>query len=277
MTVLASERFWLALVIGNTRLHWAIWEENYLHGIWHTCHLQAPEVARLIYHHFAPSSWRSLTSPTLPVALEQATRDRHESPGPLPLYLASVVPEQSALWQSYPGLEPLTLDQIPLQKLYPTLGIDRALNLLGAGDRYGWPALVIDAGTAITLTTGNAHTLLGGAILPGLSLQFQALHQHTAQLPLPPSDIHLPERWATTTTTAIQSGIIYGAVATIRDFITAWQDEHPGAVPVLTGGDGDRFWEWLSACQPSPQLHYDPDLVFWGIQYCRQFRAPTSH
>jgi type III pantothenate kinase len=70
----------------------------------------------------------------------------------LPLYLASVVPSQTALWQTYPDVHIITLDQVPLQGVYPTLGIDRALALWGAGETWGWPMLVIDAGTALTLT-----------------------------------------------------------------------------------------------------------------------------
>jgi len=54
----------------------------------------------------------------------------------LPLYLASVVPSQTALWQTYPDVHVITLNQVPLQSVF-TLGIDRALALcwgkLGVG------------------------------------------------------------------------------------------------------------------------------------------------
>jgi type III pantothenate kinase len=89
------------------------------------------------------------------------------------LSLASVVPNQTALWQDYSNVHEITLDQVPLQGIYPTLGIDRALALWGAGETWGWPMLVIDAGTALTLTGADANRcLIGGAILPGLACSF---------------------------------------------------------------------------------------------------------
>ena len=68
------------------------------------------------------------------------------------------------------------LEDIPLEGLYPSLGVDRALALWGAGATWGFPCLVIDGGTALTLTGGNGDGfLVGGAILPGLRLQLQSL------------------------------------------------------------------------------------------------------
>jgi len=63
-----------------------------------------------------------------------------------------VVPNQRELWANYGNLRIITLKDIPLLDLYPTFGIDRALAVLGAGKKYGFPCLVIDAGTALTFT-----------------------------------------------------------------------------------------------------------------------------
>jgi len=179
-----------------------------------------------------------------------------------------VVPPQTDLWAAYPAVTRLTLAHIPLAGLYPTLGIDRALTLLGAGTSYGFPTLVIDAGTALTVTgaTGDRQ-LIGGAILPGLSLQLRALAQHTAALPIvSPPDI-LPPRWARQTDTAIASGVIYGLLATLQTFITAWQQQFPTSSLCLTGGDGPRLLTYLQAESPAiaAQLHPDPHLSFKGI------------
>jgi len=44
----------------------------------------------------------------------------------------------------------------------------RALAVLGAGKKYGFPCLVIDAGTALTFTgVDRDKKLVGGAIDPG--------------------------------------------------------------------------------------------------------------
>lgn len=103
-------------------------------------------------------------------------------------------PEETELWLAAVGSAPLPpgspwvhclgLSQVPLRDPYPGLGLDRALAVWAAGIHYGWPCLVIDAGTALTLTGADPEgSLLGGAILPGLGLQAQALADHTARLP----------------------------------------------------------------------------------------------
>ena len=263
---------WLALVIGNTRLHWAAFVDNVLQTTWHTRHLNATDVASLIQQQFIPNSWASFTTDSVPLLPKPGhAEDDGLHNAELPLYIASVVPAQAALWPIYPGSRELHLDQIPLQNLYPTLGIDRALNLLGAGDRYGWPVLVIDAGTALTFTAGDARALMGGAILPGLTMQFQALGKYTANLPQAHAGERLPQRWAHNTPDAIQSGILYSTLATIHDFLADWHRRYPNAPAILTGGDGARLFPWLTMGDRTPHLQLDLGLMFGGMRCCRQF------
>ncbi len=191
-------------------------------------------------------------------------------PAQPPLYMASVVPTQAALWQSYPSLHTITLDQLPLHNLYPTLGIDRALNLLGAGDRYGWPVLVVDGGTALTFTAGDHQGLIGGAILPGLAMQLRALGEQTAVLPQVQVTLDPPPRWATNTADAIRSGVMWGQRAAVLDALTAWWQAYPDGRAVITGGDGLRMYESLGDRPHHASLHSDPDLLFWGVQAYRK-------
>lgn len=241
------DKIWLALMIGNSRLHWAWFIGETLQEAWDTKYLPAP----------------TPPSPHLPIS---------PSP-PLPLYLASVVPSQTALWQTYPDVRVITLDQIPLQGIYPTLGIDRALALWGAGETWGWPMLAIDAGTALTLTGADANRcLVGGAILPGLGLQLQSLAQRTAELPLVDTrDVaSLPPRWALNTPEAIQSGVIYTILAGIRDFIEAWRRQFPGSYITLTGGDRTLLLTYLQFQFPelAVKVIADRHLIFWGMRSC---------
>jgi len=126
---------------------------------------------------------------------------------------------------------------VPLQSVYPTLGIDRALALWGAGETWGWPMLVIDAGTALTLTGADAdHCLVGEQFYPSW---LTAPVSGSTNRGLPLVDIgdfvSLP-RWALNTTEAIQSGVIYTIIAGIRDFIEAWRQDFPRSCATLTGG-----------------------------------------
>lgn len=233
---------WTALTIGNSRLHWAEFSGDRLQKTWDTPHVN-----------------------------QDQTQLQQE------LWIASVVPSQNQFWQAHPHAHWLSLEQVPLQGLYPTLGIDRALALWGAIQTIGNPVLVIDAGTALTFTGADRDRLIGGAILPGLKLQFQALNQGTAALP----DLHssftirhstFPPRWALTTETAIASGILHTLIAGLQSFIHDWRLTYPTSAVVLTGGDGDRLHAYLQALYPdlASSVKLNPHLIFNGIQAMRQ-------
>ncbi len=258
---------WLALNIGNSRLHWAWFVEGTLQQAWDTDYLSASVVNQL------SRAWNTgewLTE----IFLSSLTAHINSPPNSTPqtphsLYLASVVPSQTALWQTYPNVHIITIDQLPLQGLYPTLGIDRALALWGAGENWGWPMLTIDAGTALTFTGADVERrLVGGAILPGLGLQVKFLAQETAALPFVNTPDLLPPRWALNTQTAIQSGILYTLVAGIKDFVEAWWQEFPDSRITLTGGDCALLLNCLRSQFPevAAQVIADPHLVFWGIR-----------
>jgi type III pantothenate kinase len=187
-----------------------------------------------------------------------------------PLYLASVVPSQGQFWQACSSLPALTLEQIPLHNLYPTLGIDRALAALGAGLTYGFPCLVLDSGTALTLTALDAQrSLWGGAILPGLGLQFQCLAQKTAALPALSLPTKFPSRWANDTESAIASGILYTLLAGLTDFMQDWQARFPQSPMLLTGGDAPILERYGRQQNPAgwAKVCVDPHLAFWGLRY----------
>lgn len=251
-----DEGAWLALVIGNSRLHWALFQASALQRTWDT-----PQVDLTKAEAIAPLLAVGQIPPDL------LPQDLALSPG-LPLRMASVVPAQTDLWRHYPDFYAITLDDLPLRGCYPTLGVDRTLALVGAGDRLGFPALMIDAGTALTLTgaDGDRH-LIGGAILPGLGLQLRTLAHQTAALPhtLLPDD--LPPRWATQTSAAMQSGIVYTVIAGVRDFLGDWLQHYPTSTLALTGGDGAALHRYLKAVDPAlgDRLHYDPRWIFWGM------------
>jgi type III pantothenate kinase len=225
---------WLGLMIGNSHLHWAYFEQDILIKTWQTNHHSITDFLSNI-----------------------------------PLYLASVVPKQTELFLDYPNLKLLKLTDIPIKNLYPTLGIDRALAVLGSGENYGFPSLVIDGGTALTLTGVNQNKeLIGGAILPGLGLQFQSLAIKTAALPRLNLPKTLPTRWAMNTQDAIASGIIYTLLTGIMGFIEDWLKQFPDSKIIFTGGDGEKLLGYLNELYPelTKSFKFDPNLIFWGMR-----------
>ncbi|HEY9617521.1 MAG TPA: pantothenate kinase, partial [Microcoleaceae cyanobacterium] len=233
---------WLALMIGNSRLHWAQFADQDLLQTWDTPYLTPANSQPPILHPSAPPT------SSFPSSL----------PHPSELWIASVVPQQTQLWQAYPQAQFITLEQVPLAGMYPTLGIDRALAVWGAIMTLGSPVLVIDAGTALTFTGADAQKrLVGGAILPGLRLQFHSLGQSTAALPLVDwqETATLPSRWAMDTSDAIASGILHTVLAGLRDFVNIWWKDFPASPVVLTGGDGDRLYRYLITQMPEWAIH----------------------
>jgi type III pantothenate kinase len=253
---------WLSLAIGNSRLHWAWFQGDDLRQTWDTPHFDAATIQWLILSRFNFGRHPEL----LPKGINLPTWTT-----PPDLWIASVVPQQTQFWQQYMQAKTLTLKDIPLKNTYPSLGLDRALALWGAIQLDGGPVLVIDGGTALTLTAADgSKALLGGAIFPGVRSLFQTLKQSTAALPLlenPASG--LPDRWSCNTLDAIQSGVIYMLTAGLQDYIDDWRTRYPQAPIVLTGGDAVLIQQWLKLRggeAGSKVVHVAPDLLFAGVK-----------
>jgi type III pantothenate kinase len=257
---------WIALAVGNSRLHWAWFRQNHLQQTFHTPHSHSAA---------PPQNWAAwqLLCPFLP----------QDNIYP-ELWVASVVPSQTQLWQHYPDATILERSHISLPGIYPSLGLDRVLALWSAGITYGWPTLVIDGGTALTLTGADAEgAFVGGAILPGLGLQLRSLQHGTAGLPKVELPAQLPDLWANDTQTAMQSGVVYGAIAALTHRLEQWHSTYPESPVLITGGDTAALTKYLADYlkQRHPQrnssieLHHlipDPHLIFKGISALRSQR-----
>ena len=114
-------------------------------------------------------------------------------------------------------------------------GMDRRVQVLGAADLAVGPAVVISCGTALTIDVADAEgALLGGAILPGLTLGMRALAAATARLPVIRLEgaIEVPGR---DTETAIRTGVVLGAAGAVERIVAGL--DLPDVVVFLTGQD----------------------------------------
>lgn len=171
------------------------------------------------------------------------------------LVLCSVVPARTATivraLRRATGVAPLTLDATAPHGLAigyrepARLGADRVAAALGARARFpNENLLVVDFGTATTVTALRRDgALLGGAILPGLTLAAQSLHARTAQLPLIPA--RAPRRaLGRAPEEAIASGVFFGQVGAVRELVARLRREAFGRARVrivATGGHAPLF------------------------------------
>ncbi|MBR5102406.1 MAG: type III pantothenate kinase, partial [Muribaculaceae bacterium] len=128
-----------------------------------------------------------------------------------------------------------------------TLGCDRIATAVGATVvAPGKAALVVDAGTAITLDVIDSDgTFCGGNISAGITLRLKALHQGTKRLPLVTTQGDVPQ-WGNDTITALRCGAVLGAVGEIeRARLTAQQQLGKNVKLILTGGDSQLIAQHL--------------------------------
>jgi type III pantothenate kinase len=116
--------------------------------------------------------------------------------------------------------------------------VDRVCSAAAAYERTGSACAVASFGSAITIDcVSDDGRFLGGAILPGLDLSFQALHIGTAVLPrvLPAAPT---SPFGKNTHDAIVNGVAYGAVGALREIVERFATELGHWPPlVLTGGN----------------------------------------
>jgi type III pantothenate kinase len=137
-----------------------------------------------------------------------------------------------------------------------TLGIDRWAAAIAAWHQYKQPAVVVCAGTAITIDSVSINTTLkavlfkttstkkglylGGTIMPGLHLMQAALANHTAQLSKAPAGTI--KTFPDNTSDAIQTGCMNAVIGAIL-LATKQLEKHCAFLPkiIITGGDAVKI------------------------------------
>jgi type III pantothenate kinase len=143
------------------------------------------------------------------------------------------------------------------------VGADRIVNAVAAGRHYGFPAIIVDIGTATTVeAVDGGGCYLGGAILTGLYVSLEALVSRTAKLPSVDLEEEPPRVIATNTPDSIRSGFIYGYAGAVDALIRRSRDElgEDGVRVVATGGQAGVIVPYCREIQ-----EFDPDLTLKGL------------
>ena len=116
------------------------------------------------------------------------------------------------------------------------VGADRICNAVGAYEKYGGPAIVIDFGTATTFdAVGPKGEYLGGAILPGVGISMDALFRNAARL-YRVSFTAPPKAVGNNTAHSMQSGFVFGFAGQTDAMVAKMQQEMGETRVIATGG-----------------------------------------
>ena len=116
------------------------------------------------------------------------------------------------------------------------LGSDRVADAVAATNLYPCPLIIIDMGTATTVSVvDNDKNFVGGMIMPGLMVSMEALATKTSQLPH--IGLEAPKKAiGRNTVDCIKSGLIYGNAAAIEGLISNIEQELGEKCTVISTG-----------------------------------------
>jgi len=186
--------------------------------------------------------------------------------------IASVVPVLTEVFAKLAGmhlsLQPYILDsncRYDFKILYddPTqIGADRLANVIAARAIYGYPAIVVDIGTATTFSVINVvGDFTGGPIAPGPATSAESLFSRGARLF--PVQIEKPDKLiAQNTSDAMKAGIYYGSLGQIDYLISSIKGKLGGdnVRVIVTGGMAELFAPDIAGVDS-----VDPHLTLRGI------------
>ena len=142
------------------------------------------------------------------------------------------------------------------------VGPDRVANAVAARERYGAPCIVVDFGTSTNFdAVSDAGEYVGGVLAPGIEISMDALFARAARLQKvdfaePPAVI------GKTTTSALQSGLVYGFAGQVDGIVGRMRGELGDTAPVIaTGGLAE-----LIAPHSATIERVDPLLTLEGLR-----------
>ena len=188
--------------------------------------------------------------------------------------ISSVVPPLTnvikAAAKMITGIEPIVVGPgvktgLPILMDDPrTVGSDLIVAAVAASHEYGKPTIIVDVGTATTITVVNEDgAYIGGVIMPGVQVSQAALVSKTAQL------LHVsldapPKVVGKNTIDALRSGAIYGNAACIDGMILKFKKELGLPEDTVTVATGGLSGEIIPKCETD--IITDRNLLIKGMK-----------
>lgn len=141
------------------------------------------------------------------------------------------------------------------------LGSDLVVNAVAGLQYYGAPIIMIDMGTATTISVvDDKKNYIGGMILPGVKVSLDSLVNRTSQLPR--ISLEAPKKViGRNTIDCMKSGIVMGQAACLDGMIERIYDELGVEAPVVaTGGLAGSIVPYCKR-----KIVYDNELTLKGL------------
>ena len=178
------------------------------------------------------------------------------------------------LKKKYRIYDMLSFSKFPFENLYTTpqtLGVDRLALVAAAAAFYPKKnVLVIDMGTCITYDFINSKKqYMGGAISPGFTMRYKALHAFTDKLPLldiQPQKVYI----GNSTQTSMHSGVFYGIHYEIDATIDRYREDYEDLTVILTGGNAHFLLDSLKN-----SIFANSNFLLQGLNFLLDFNLDT--
>ena len=152
-------------------------------------------------------------------------------------------------------------------------GGDLIVGAVSALDQYQPPLLIVDMGTATTITAIDAKgNFLGGSICPGVKISAEALSGKTAQLPAISLEAP-PKAIGRNTVDCMRSGLMMGAAAMLDGMLQRMEEELGAPATVIATGGIARFI--IPMCRR--EMIYDKDLLLKGLGLLYENNRKNRH
>ena len=220
------------LLIGNTRLHWALNKDNSYEFIHTLTDEKLPENINL-----KKLIWASV--------------------GKYPTNKLSKKNE-------------ITINDLSLKNMPQYIGIDRALACFAAhkiiDNQHKRNLLIVDLGTTVSITKiDHEGSLIGGQLLPGFTTQLKSMEQNTKNLTFP-NDIFIPiNNFEINTIKAMLRGVYNSIIGAIHLSFNPNKD-----LLILCGGDANLIGKSIK--NEISNFLIEPNLVMYGMIFLRKLR-----
>lgn len=253
----------LVVDIGNTNIFVGVYEEGKLMTTYRTetdMHRSSDDYAILLQSFFVSKNWNvkitgSIVSSVVPSLTQVFLQAIQKLFAITPLLVGNKIKSGLSIHMEHAN----------------EVGADLISVSVGAKEKYGYPALIVDLGTAtkIMLVDKNG-AFSGGIVMPGLKVSIAALVGNTAQLPeislICPSKVI-----GKNTPDAMNAGTIYGHIDAIEGLCHRMEKElgYP-CKRILTGGYAPIVRDKLDE-----QFIYDENLILDGLFILYQKNGDT--